>query len=517
MPLKGFFAMSLIDAAPGGQPEAEPSAVPDRSRQASGRFLRRIWRTHFYAAVIAAPVLLMFAITGLVILYTQPIQSQLLADKLVVPVGTTTAPYLDQLETAQAEFPELGLSQIVPPIGPDRATLFEFTDGDTVYKQVFVNPFTGKVTGTMTTGDDIVGLSNRLHGFLNYDKATVSLPNMAWVIDREAEPMIEIPIADVILEIATVWALVLSLTGLFLWWPRKSQKGKPKLKVRWSKGGRLRWRDLHSASGILVSVILLLFILSGMSWSNYWGNAWYTAAEKVTPSAELEEPVSTPVTRGELNRVGNRITWAEQGDLIPGSGVPADGTVAAPISIETVVQIAEEEGMLPGYNIVTPIDDTEGAEPVYGTFILANPWPNKQEDSRSVYLDQFTGRTLAESTIEDWGTVARVTDYTVELHMGTQWGLLSRILITFGCLAIIVSLVSSVVMWWKRRPTGASGLPARQQYRNGQVTLAITALVIALVFPLWGASLIAVLLIDIGVSAIASRRSRRKQQMAVAS
>jgi uncharacterized iron-regulated membrane protein len=133
-----------------------------------------------------------------------------------------------------------------------------------------------------------------------------------------------------------------------------------------------------------------------------------------------------------------------------------------------------------------------------------------------VYLDQFTGRTLAESTIEDWGTVARGTDYTVELHMGTQWGLLSRILITFGCLAVIVSLASSVVMWWKRRPTGSTGLPARQKYRNGQVTLAVIALVIALIFPLWGASLIAVLLIDVGVSAIAGRRSRRNQQ-AVAS
>jgi uncharacterized iron-regulated membrane protein len=366
----------------------------------------------------------------------------------------------------------------------------------------------------METGDDLVGLANRLHGFLNYDQATVMLPNMVWLVDREADPMVEISITNVILEIATIWALVLSLTGLYLWWPRRSQKGKPLLRVRWNKGGRLRWRDLHATSGILVSAILLLFILSGMTWSNYWGSAWYTAADQLTPNAEFTEPVSTPVTKGDLNRVGNRITWAEQGDVIPGSAVPTDGTTPAPLDLETVVTIAQEEGMVPGFSIVTPFDDTSGDEPIYGTFIVSNPWPNKQEESRTLYLDQFTGRTLAESTAEDWGAVQRVTDYTVELHMGTQWGLLSRILITLGCLAVIVSLVSSVVMWWKRRPQGRTGLPARQAYRNGQVVLAVGALVIALVFPLWGASLLAVLALDAVVDRIRKRRSLRTEAAA---
>jgi uncharacterized iron-regulated membrane protein len=487
--------------------EAGNAARPDRRRQASGRFLRRIWRTHFYAAVIAAPVLILFAITGLGILYTQPIQNVTLADKLIVPVGEEQVPYLDQLATAQAEFPELSLTQIVPPAAPDRASLFEFTDGDALYKQVFVDPYTGEVTGTMTTGDDIIGLANRLHGNLNNESVTVTLPNMAWVIDRDAERTIDIPLGDVVLEIATIWALVLSLTGLYLWWPRRSQR-KPLLKVRWSKGGRLRWRDLHSTSGVLLSAILLLFILSGMTWSNYWGNAWYTAADKATPNAEFLEPISTPVSKGSLNRVGNRITWAEQGDLIPGSAVPTDGTAPAPINLETVIAIAQEEGMLPGYSIVTPFDDTEGDEPVYGTYQLSNPWPNKQQDSRTVYLDQFTGRTLAESTAEDWGMVQRVTDYTVELHMGTQLGIVTRILATLGCLAIIVSLVSSVVMWWKRRPRGSAGLPPRQQHRTnrGRAGLGVIALAIGLIFPLWGISLIAVIVIDVVVDAVMRRR-----------
>lgn len=488
---------------------SEPPETPrvDHTRQRPGWFLRRIWRTHFYAAVIAAPVLAMFAITGLGILYTQPIQQRTLADLLTVTVGEKQVSYLDQLATAQAVHPELELTQIVPPSAADRATLFEFTDGAADFQQVFVDPYTGETTGTMATGDDIIGLANRLHGNLNTESVTVTLPNMAWVFDRELPTTVAVPISDVVLEIATVWALVLALTGLYLWWPRTSQR-KPLLRVRWSKGGRLRWKDVHSTSGVLVSGFLLLFIVSGLSWSNYWGDAFSTAAAKATPNAEFLTPVSTPVEKGALNRVGSRVTWAEQGDLIPGSAVPADGSTSAPIDLETVVQIGNEEGMLPGFSIVPPLDDISDDGTTYGTYVLTNPWPSKQAQSRTLYLDQFTGRTLAESTAADWGAIQRVTDYSVALHMGTQFGVVTRTLVTLGCLAIIVSLISSILMWWKRRPRGRTGLPARQQHRTNRsrAGLGIIALVIALIYPLWGVSLITVIAIDIAAETVLRRR-----------
>jgi uncharacterized iron-regulated membrane protein len=41
----------------------------------ASRRWRAIWRTHFYAGIFAVPFLVMMALTGLVILYTQPIRS----------------------------------------------------------------------------------------------------------------------------------------------------------------------------------------------------------------------------------------------------------------------------------------------------------------------------------------------------------------------------------------------------------------------------------------------------------
>ena len=52
------------------------------------------------------------------------------------------------------------------------------------------------------------------------------------------------------MELTAVWILVLLASGIFLWWPRAIEVAKPLLKIRWRKGGRIRWRDLHALTGV---------------------------------------------------------------------------------------------------------------------------------------------------------------------------------------------------------------------------------------------------------------------------
>lgn len=51
-------------------------------------------------------------------------------------------------------------------------------------------------------------------------------------------------------------------------------------------------------------------------------------------------------------------------------------------------------------------------------------------------------------------------------------------------------------MWNKRRRKGTLGLPRRPADLRIQRVLGITAVVLAVIYPLWGLSLVAVLLID---------------------
>lgn len=494
---------------------ATPDTAKRRERAEKGRLLRRMWRLHFYAGAIAGPFLLLLSLTGLVILYTQPIQDALHSHLLKVPAAATSVPLSQQVDAALAAHPGFTVDSVTPPADAGRTTLVALTDGESpAITNVYVDPHTGRVVGEMVEGDDIVGLANRLHGSLNNESVTVPLPSISHLIDPAAHPdaITRIAIGSLIMEVITIWALVLALTGIYLWWPRSSQKGKPKLKVRWSKGGRLRWQDLHSASGILVAGILAVFVVSGMPWSDYWGTDWSTVAGKITPNKTVATE-STPATIGDLDRFGRHVEWSEQDDRIPASGAP----VAATLGYTDIEAIARQEGMLPGYSIIPPADTPGGHEggdhggTVYGSYTLWNHWPQKLSEQRTLYLDQFTGDTIADTTAADKGFLKRMTSFGVNLHMGTQYGLLTRVLATLGCVLLVVSVLSSYVMWWLRRPTGTAGLPKRPARKPGTRSVGTPAMTVvgfalALVYPAFGATLLAVVALDTAVYQYRKRR-----------
>ena len=72
----------------------------------------------------------------------------------------------------------------------------------------------------------------------------------------------------------------------------------------------------------------------------------------------------------------------------------------APVRLDDMVAIAEEEGMKPGYTIAFPENTTdEAGNPLFGSYAMYNSWPRKTSEARDVFVDQFTGETLAEQSV----------------------------------------------------------------------------------------------------------------------
>jgi len=111
-------------------------------------------------------------------------------------------------------------------------------DGETSLN-VYVDPYTGKVLGDQDPGAGIVGLSNRLHGFLNNDSLTVPMPTLGGVFGDEPT-FTDMAVGDMALEVFACWGLVLAITGIYLWWPRKKGTGKALFVPRLNKTGRAR-------------------------------------------------------------------------------------------------------------------------------------------------------------------------------------------------------------------------------------------------------------------------------------
>ncbi len=534
---------AVAEFTDGTVPPDQP--VPEHrvtDRTAPGKFLRSVWRTHFYSAIFAAPILVVMALSGLVIMYTEPITGALYSDTTRVAAQGRAPLGLQAQQAAADRVAPQGATmfRVVTPKEPDRVSEFYYSAGpagvpyfelpDSAVTYVYVDPYTAGVKATGPAGHDIVGLANRLHGFLNNDSLTIVLPSIPHLIAPSDNPdrFIDVPVGDLIIEIAMGWALILAGSGLYLWWPRRSQKGKTLLTVRLRKKGRLKWRDLHAVSGIVGLTMLIIFITTGMPWSEYWGSAWSAVGSKLTPGHSVDAP-STAAKAGDLDRFGHRIPWATQEDRVPasqpsehlhqggihGGGQALDTTTVpaglpARLSLSDVDRAAKLEGLKPGYAIVLPVNTTgDDGIMTYGSYQLSNAWPDRLSAEKTVYLDQFTGNKLAQSDTSSSGAIGQATELGVLTHMGTQFGVVDRIVMTAGTLLLLISIATSAVMWWIRRPHGGSGLPKRPMNPRLPAAMAVIGVVVAVVYPLWGVSALLVVALDRFVI----RRARRLRRL----
>lgn len=504
------------------------TSIEREQRTGDAAVLRRIWRLHFWVGVFAAPTLVVLACSGLVILYAQPLDLWLNRGLTVVSAGPAPVSLDEQVAEARRQVgPGLVLDAVTPHAAADRSTRVDFVPdeapaiGERNVTQVFVDPYTGRYLGQRHELDGLVGWANQVHRLFGNDGPTLSLPSLGHLIAPEShpEPSLQVGVGNLVVEMAAVWVLVLAGSGLYLWWPRGLERGKPRLRIRWGKGGRTRWRDVHATTGVLLSLVLICYIVSGLTWSRYWGENWRAITAAVTPSAEIDAP-STPATMGDLDRLGRRIAWADKDDPIYASATgPASGTApqwsAKPLGFNDINAIARTEAMLPGYSILPPSNSTGADGNVYGSYAVVNHWPQRLSEQRTLYLDQFTGETIANATAGQDGALSRATSWAVDMHMGTQYGIVTRILATAACLGLLTSIVTATAMWWKRRTPGrgstgrAGGLQRPGRPRGAVIAVGVIATALAVIYPSFGVTLLVVLAAE---AILATRRNRLSQR-----
>jgi uncharacterized iron-regulated membrane protein len=493
--------------------------TPLAKRRGDAAVLRRIWRLHFWVGLFAAPALVLLACSGLVILYTGPLNDWLNRDLYVVAEGPEMVPLDNQVDVAaQHVGADYTVDAVTPPAGPGRSTRVDFLPpdglalpaGEANLTQVFVDPYTARYLGQRSELSGVVGWANQLHRLFGNDGPQVHLPSVGHLISPAAypEPTIPVGVGNLWMELTAVWILVLMATGIYLWWPRAIEATKPLLKIRWKRGGRIRWRDLHALTGVVIAVVLICYVLSGLTWSRYWGENWRAVSSTVAPSTEIDAP-STPATMGDYDRLGRRIAWAATDDPVYASAT--DGTAPARLSYADIDRLAKGEHMVPGFAIIPPSDVTENGETLYGSYTVVNAWPQKLSEQRTLYLNQFTGRTITNATAEHEGALSRATSFGIAMHMGTQFGVLTRILATIACLGVIISALTGLLMWWHRRPSGRSGLPGpvsdttrANTPRGAVIAVSVAGVVLGVVFPVFGVSLLVVL----AVEAVLAKRRR---------
>jgi uncharacterized iron-regulated membrane protein len=425
-----------------------------------------VWRWHFYAGLLCIPFVLWLAATGSIYLFKPQIDAWLDRPYEDLQVGQVIPPSA-QVRAALAAVPGSVLYAYQLPRTPHSAVQVLVGRGDQLTR-AYVQPGTAQILHVVSEDKRFTNMLSHLHGELLQGDA-----------------------GSMVVETAASWTIVMVITGLYLWWPSGAGAAGV-LYPRLHRRGRMVWRDLHAVAGFWVSLFVLFLLISGLPWAKSWGGAL-----KEIRHWASEQPVHQDWTTGRSSELAERrlaTTPTAAGDEHAahhhhGGATMASSTNAnAYSSLDALVPVVRAQQLVPPVLIAPP----SGA---------AAHWTARSETQNrprqvKLVLDSTSSAVLSRSTFADRPLLDRVIWTGVAAHEGQLFAPLNQLLGLFTAVSLWLVCISAVVMWWRRRPAGALGAPAASGRSRLAVTLIVLVVVMGLLLPLMGITLLAVWILE---------------------
>lgn len=452
-----------------------------------------IWRWHFYAGIFVIPFALLLSVTGGIYLFriqfeewyyksllTVAPQGKHLSAEQIIAKGLEATPNFALLTYAP---PKDKSSSAVLLVSPRRAARpvepgHESHTGNAKpaapqrdpeagfgrARELYVNPYTGAVLGSLSSAERPMQTVRNLHGKL-----------------------LAGDVGDIVIELVAGWIAMLLVSGVYLWFPRQAFSVWGTLLPRLRSGPRTFWRDLHAVPALYATGALIVILGTGIPWTIVAGKVVATAVgpRDMPPEARAGRFKSQPVAA----KSGSELDWFSDFPEATGARLrsipPAQG---GRLSLDHITVIAESQGMDYPFQISSP----RGPLGVFSVRTLTND-PRKWA---FLHVDQYSGRVLGFYRYDALSIFPRTITLGIALHEGRLFGIWNQVFGLLACMMVFTLSGSAAILWWKRRPEGRLGAP--RMLDSFQLPRGIVAIssVMAVLFPVAGASLVAVLLFD---------------------
>ena len=369
-----------------------------------------VWRWHFYAGLLIAPILWLITLTGALYVFSTELSEWRDQDMLYVTPETERLSYDQLREIASQSAISDDLEAVIVHTDPARSVAFvAHLEGepnnraDDQHQRIFLNPYNGTVLGSRILEDDFFATVLQLHRNLMLGKTGRYLT-----------------------ELVTSWGLLLLATGVYLWWPRgKKNVGvfKPRIKGKFYAV----LRDWHAVSGFYLAPLIAIVALTGLLFTVVIGSSFNTTAKKMghwppkwfqTSKVSAPTPDTKPLTLDEM--------------------VPLFLKYSRSNEDAVAIRFAEKPDL--AHKAFLMIDDDKN-------------------QLRTVSVNQYTGEEFNLIDPPDLPFLYRVRLWAVSIHMGKIFGMPTKILALIASLGLFGLSVTGLWMWWKRRPQGRSGFP----------------------------------------------------------
>ena len=421
-----------------------------------------VWRWHFYAGLFCIPFVLWLAITGTVYLFKPQIEALIDAPYAQVARAGPRATAAAQAAAAVTAVPGSVLHRYQLPETSTQAVQV-VVGKDKVETRVYVHPQTLAVLKTADEDSRLMRIVFRLHGEL-----LAGTPG------------------SYLVELAASWTIVMILTGLVLWWPRGGGLAGvvyPRLRA----SGRRFWRDLHGVTGFWVSAAALFLLVSGLPWAKSWGS-YLKAVRTVAEGA----PVKQDWSSGHAGELAARAradagTRAMLGEHAEHGGMTMAHPSTSYLPLDRVIATVRPLGLAAPVLVAPPTAPDE-------------PWTAKSDAANRPLRTDLTldadGTLLSRKDFAQRRLIDRLVGWGIAIHEGAAFGWANQLLNLLTAIGLSLLAVSSVVLWWRRRPSGNLGAPAAVREGSAGPVIVVLIAILAVLLPLFGVTMAAVLLVE---------------------
>lgn len=388
------------------------------TKRSKSIFRQVVGQVHLWLGLASGIVVVILGLTGCLYTFQKEISEAIWKEKYFVQPQQKILPVSTLLKQAQGA---LGAAQPVNSITAykDSARSWEFMaykTNDTAltyfgaigyFRSAFVNPYTGEVTGIRDYKYDFFNIVKYAH----------------WSL------LLNTKYGQPIVGYATLIFVILLITGLVLWYPRKWNKATKRqaFKISWKAKYKRFNYDLHNVPGFYSLLIALVLALTGMVYSFQWfeGLVYYLGSGTTTfPYKEV---------------------------------VSKDSTVANDALTIAYHSAVKELPLADRFNITPPYSKTATIS-IYG-------YRGKETYYKydAAQYDQYSGKLLYTKKYSELNGGEKIIQANYDVHVGAIGGIPGKII------AFIVSFIAGslpitgfLIWWWKRKPKKAVNAKVEQ-------------------------------------------------------
>ena len=374
--------------------------------------LRRLnnW-LHLWLGLTSGIVVFIVSITGAIYTFQQDIKDVLEPWRFVEAQDKAFVPPSQLLDTAQLYMPGSVPTGLTYSNKEGAAAVGYETDenGEHGFTAVFLNPYTGEYLKKQQA------------------KGEGQFDFFRFIIDGHRALWLPYEIGRPIVGIATLVFVVLLVTGLVMWWPRKWNKTDldKSFKIKWKGSFKRVNYDLHNVVGFYSLVLAFVLAVTGLVWSFEWfADSLYYATSGGEERPEHSHPHSD----------------------VSKAGMLANDTVSVldRAWYKTLAQDPNPQGMY-----MTPILEHEDDAIEIIAYQDHGSWYNRNE----YYYDRYTlepyrvkGDRYSEAALAD-----KLVMLNYDIHIGVALGMPGKILAFLICLVCASLPVTGFLVWWNKR------------------------------------------------------------------